>query len=265
MGPIEANRRATYRVSAAEARIGRLRFPNQEILVEIIDESADGFAILVGGILDCHVGQDVLLQTEAGWAEARIMNAAVAPLGLATNDDVSELDCTRIGLLRIRDLPPEHKTTWKSFLSAVRRPLMPLYSSWCGAISTIGCVIMGGLIVVCGLEYPHSMITLERRPMPPTGSSSASSSQSPSISWPEWRWSTQPSTGNDDILQFARPNFLLNPEISSALALSPRQFAMLRSLADRDEGTNPQRVLEILSSAQLAELRRLSEHLPKSE
>jgi hypothetical protein len=276
------DRRARFRVPAVEQRVGRLRIAQQEILVELLDESAEGFAILLGGVLECHVGQTALLQTQAGWAEVRVMNASVAQAATTSDDagESREVACTRLGLQRLRDVPVKHRSNWfAAWAPSLRRPLVPLFSTWSGAVLTVFTVVCGGALMVTGLEYPRGVITLVRRELPhPPAPTAAPESASRSKNWTAWLefpWQIHvPSGGtasdapylSPEIVRCTRPEFLLHPDTIEKLALSEFQLRKLKALTQsRSVAGNgswdrqaAQSVIAMLTTGQLAKLKQLA-------
>jgi hypothetical protein len=238
-------RRASFRVPSVEQRVARLRIAHQEILVEVLDESAEGFAILLGGTLQCHVGQKALLQTLAGWAEVVIMNAYSSEASVASDDSESrQVPCTRLGLGRVRDLPIKRRGSWLIAIGqTMQQPLVPLYSTWSGAVLTVFMVICSGWFVVYGLEYPRGIITLVRRDLPAPAPMSPPDTRLPDMAWLEFPWSLPlPSFGGSssrgeqsfsELVDLTRPEFLLHPETVGKLGLSQAQLHGLRAHADR--------------------------------
>ncbi len=278
------DRRASFRVPAVEQRVGRLRIARREILVELIDESAEGFAILLGGTLDCHVGQTARLQTSSGWAEVRIMNASMTRAVTAAEAGEScEIACTRLGLQRLRDLPVKHRANWLAALAqSLRKPLVPLFSTWSGAALTVFIVAGGSALFVTGLEHPRDVIALFSRDMPrafsPPAGPEPTKLPDAWTSWPEFPWAISvPSADNAasdaehlpaELVRFTRPEYLLHPETIEKLALSELQLRKLRAHAQSQSGAGlgswdhqaARSALAILTAEQRLALERLAGH-----
>ena len=88
------------------AKRGQLRLGDRDIDVELLDESATGFAVLLDDAPPCAVGDTLLLQLDSTASEVRVANIHMPdPL----------LMQTRIGLTRLDDLPDWDRLAPPSF------------------------------------------------------------------------------------------------------------------------------------------------------
>lgn len=142
------DRRASFRCPVnAPRRGGRLRIGKREFPVEVLDESAGGYSVVCEQVLDCEVGQSLLLQIESSWTIVRIMN-------VQTGESNS-----RLGLLRLKDLEaseidsePRIELSLES-LKRLARALAPLGRPAAGVVA----LLVGGALLGAGL-----MVALER-------------------------------------------------------------------------------------------------------
>ncbi len=107
------DRRESFRCPVADSRqgcvlqVGDTRLPGR-----LVDESAGGFSVLVqrplGLVLD--VGQTAELGSDSGWFKVRLMHVAEAEPpegGDAKSSEEEPSSWCRLGLLRVRDIPPD--------------------------------------------------------------------------------------------------------------------------------------------------------------
>ena len=157
------DRRGSYRYTVSgPRRDAQLRIGTRQFVAEILDESANGFSILLAENPGCDIGQTALLKVAAGWTETRVMNIQTqgeiaAPLASPPTEEPSEAPieqpdraarevCTRLGLMRLRDLETEEvepaPVRWNSWqtlrallthLSPLARPLTGLLAFVIGA------------------------------------------------------------------------------------------------------------------------------------
>lgn len=159
MNPTQLNAgeelRRSYRIPAVDQRTGRMRVGKLETLVEIRDESAGGFGIAVYGKLNCYVGQVVAIQTETGWAKARIMYAYVAQVPSDEEPgNLCTIPQTRLGLLRVHDHSAEvYGGRWAaSLMQMVTAPWRPFYTPVCAAVIHAVSVLCWLALVVWALK-----------------------------------------------------------------------------------------------------------------
>ncbi len=70
----------------------------------VTDESVQGFGILVHPDARCDVGKVVMLKTESGWSECKVMNVRLLDDVLLDEEDPNSGSPLRIGLLRVKDI-----------------------------------------------------------------------------------------------------------------------------------------------------------------
>ncbi len=128
-----SNQRTSFRIQLNEGREGgSLVLGDREVPVQVVDESAGGFAVTVSCDLAIEKDQTCLLKTSAGCCEVRIARKEIYPDGLL------------LGLMRLRDLQetveddPKAATIWKSLL------LSPHLSA-----IRAGTTVVGGILVMC--------------------------------------------------------------------------------------------------------------------
>ena len=158
--------RSSYRCAVSGSRRhGRLTIGDRELAVEILNESASGFSVVLDEASDCAVGVVGILKSAAGWAEVEIKNLQL--LGPAASEESADAEPkprTRLGLLRLRTLEESDAETelsvelpWLSlktlggFFGALARPLI----STAGV--TIGALVLG-ILLIYGVEQSIPLI-----------------------------------------------------------------------------------------------------------
>ncbi|HEX3726370.1 MAG TPA: PilZ domain-containing protein, partial [Pirellulales bacterium] len=86
-------RRKACRYPAVVRRSETLRIGAQEILAEIVDESATGFSLSVDTNMEFSVGQKILLENQSLWLELEVVHI----------QKISATQ-TRLGVMRLREL-----------------------------------------------------------------------------------------------------------------------------------------------------------------
>jgi hypothetical protein len=86
-------------------QVGAKRVPGR-----LLNESAGGFSVLVGGPLDLGVDQTAELHSDSGWFEvqvAHVMEASPPEGGDAKSSEEEPGPWFRLGLRRLREIPPD--------------------------------------------------------------------------------------------------------------------------------------------------------------
>lgn len=117
MSPVSfANRRNSFRCrvhALGELRVGEQRWP-----VDVVDESAGGFAVLVCGPLDVQIGQTALLGVKGLWWRVSVANSAIADEFLGSKPPTSdELSASapheaKVQIPDATSADPNQKTEW---------------------------------------------------------------------------------------------------------------------------------------------------------
>ena len=252
-GNFEEPRRTSYRFAEGVPYAGLARFGDREVVAEILDESAEGFGISVEGTLDCQVGQTILVLTSAGWSEARIMNVrALQPMPADESAEPETACATRLGLLRIKDLPTvesEEDAVRSSVRSTIRSLAAPLKTL--GGALVVTTVMIGGLVVVTaalvwamGHQKPSAKTvtlsppSIQAKPVEPRTKYVVREVASP----PEPPRELPPATETqslpglpDVVAHLPRPEFLLKADVVRELTLSPQQQQQLQSMLDEQQ------------------------------
>ena len=145
-GPQGSEKRSAFRcrVPASEResvlRVGRKRIP-----VRVLDESAGGFAVLVGRRPGVAADDVVRLWTDSGWHEARVVHVCEHEPAISDGNGGGERETPqfRVGLERLRDL-----TSWEA-----DRGLRP----WFDRLGIGGSLPLGTSTVVVGLVLAVSV------------------------------------------------------------------------------------------------------------
>lgn len=171
-------RRRSYRCPLiGPRRLARLRIGDVEFDAEVLDESPDGFAVVVAGTPDCRVGQNLLLHIAAAWVEVRVMHLRALP-SIPSED--SESPPTgggmQLGLMRLRDVEswetsagPAAGFTLAS-LKSLAVALMPLRRSIGSTVClVVGTALAGGaLLWVLDHSFSDEPVIVRDVPLLPT-------------------------------------------------------------------------------------------------
>lgn len=243
------NQRMSYRVPAVGPRYARLKFQQEERLVLIVDESAEGFGVLAECKFADTLGLVVLLQTGSGWTEAKVANVSAASVPNSLNRS-GESPCMRLGLIRIRDLPLKLAVAspFASLFECLWRPLRPFSSSWQAATLSVAAIVCGGLVAIVALEHPGSL----------------TNSRELKSLWRGWMGTARqamPGQGSfatseqllSDLIPLTRPETLTQPRAAEHLGLSEYQIDRLRTMASTQPDNRAMRkqALQILTRDQL--------------
>jgi hypothetical protein len=152
-------RRESYRCQVTGPRsLARLKIDGRMEDVEIVDESASGFCVLVPGADEIAVGRRLLLQMDANWSEIEVMRV----LDAAAPDDPTESETrpyTQLGVRRVRDLEdweiePKAEHWWSEIeLKSMAVPLMPLARPVAGVVALIIGAPLVAVLLVWALEH----------------------------------------------------------------------------------------------------------------
>lgn len=154
------DRRRAYRCPVAGSRAGAvLRLGTREIAADIVDESANGFAVVVEENVRSETGQTFSLGTAGGWVEVEVKNVQYQQWTSFEEDGNAVTKTrTRLGLLRLRDLTvwTPDETLWQRLSIAGVRKLLgvmrPLTQSFSRAALVVLGIALVGLGLVWGLE-----------------------------------------------------------------------------------------------------------------
>jgi hypothetical protein len=264
-------RRGSYRCPVqGDRRQGRLRIRLREFPVEILDESAQGFAVAADAALDCQVGDVVLAEIASAWFEARVANRNLAECEAADGESPT-VARTGLGLVRLRELdaaqvdPSEAPLlSWLRFKSMLQ-PLVPLGRSARGTVVMIvGIVVLGAILVSvlersapladalqseaarqsdgqvlapdmgASVEEPQS--TRKRKREPERTEREAELAETAEVAKAAAAAKAE-STAKvaqavpERIARMAHPDFVLRPEVTEKLTLSPQQRERLEQLS----------------------------------
>lgn len=147
-----ADRRATFRFPVSgERSAGRLQWGDREIQVQVIDESAGGFAVEFDGPTECRVGDQLFLAMGEEWIRVRVVFLDMQDIGVERFSNANLVSQTRLGLLRVSD-----EVTWedqkgqRGVWARFRRPLVNLRKQklWAAAaVFVAGLVAVGGALL----------------------------------------------------------------------------------------------------------------------
>ncbi len=161
----QRDRRSAYRCPApASHQEATLKTEQEEFPVQLLDESAVGFAVRIQGPLSVEANDVVRLRTISGWFEVRVANVAEEPaaesdLEAGESDDRQSSDppapTFRLGLHRLKDVDPwdepAARTSWFN-----RLPLVSLTSRENPLVLFgFGAIVLGGAIVLAAVFFPR--------------------------------------------------------------------------------------------------------------
>jgi hypothetical protein len=154
------DRRRAYRCPVAGPRASAvLRLGTREVAAEIVDESANGFAVVVDENVRSETGQTFSLGTADGWVEVEVKNIQFQQwTSFEEGGEPVTKTRTRLGLLRLRDLAvwAPDVTLWQRLSIAGVRKLLgvmrPLTQSFSRAAALVLGIALVGLGLVWGLE-----------------------------------------------------------------------------------------------------------------
>ena len=147
-----ADRRATFRFPVSgERSAGRLQWGDREIDVQVIDESAGGFAVEFDGPTECRAGDQLFLGMGEEWIRVRVVFLDMQDIGVERFSNANLVSQTRLGLMRVNDEATwedqkEDRGAWARF----RRPLVNLRKQklWAAAaVFVAGLVAVGGALL----------------------------------------------------------------------------------------------------------------------
>jgi hypothetical protein len=260
-------RRSSYRCAVSgPRRVGRLKISEREVAVEILDESVNGFSVMLDGAPECDIGDILSVQVASNWSEVRVMN-------LQLQKSITEEEPgntvfttrTRLGLLRLRDIDawdaaPERprRRSWRQLIV----PLMPVGRPLTTAVGLILGIFLGFMVLVWALESSAPLIQVVGDDVPhgsprddvPLSAPSTEDSRSRSVGSRPYRplkvklpiasTAADPPARSrpeqampEEAIRLSRPEFLLQPQISRLLALSREQVDKLRRIFDEYQTT----------------------------
>lgn len=182
------DRRKAYRCPVVGPRASAiLRLGTREMAAEIVNESANGFAVVVDENVRSEAGQTFSLGTTDGWVEVEVKNIQFQQwTSFEAGGEPVTKTRTRLGLLRLRDLDvwTPDESLWQRLSVAGIRKLMdamrPLTQSFSHAALLVLGIALIGLGLVWGLEQtkivehtsikelaPPAKIKEVNRPAPP--------------------------------------------------------------------------------------------------
>lgn len=148
-----ADRRTAFRFPVSGERSeGRLQWGNGEIDVQVVDESAGGFAVEFEGPTDCRVGDQLFLGIGDEWVRVRIVFLDMQDVGAERFSNCNLVSQTRLGLKRVADenWNPNDKSKKHGLWPKFRLPLVNLRKQtlWkAAAVFVIGLVAVGGALL----------------------------------------------------------------------------------------------------------------------
>jgi hypothetical protein len=255
--------RDSYRCSVSgPRRNGRLRIGEREVAVEIVDESAKGFAVMFDGTLECYIGQQILVQVASAWTKVRVMNFRLQEsIATEESEDPVSTTRTRLGLMRLNELdaweidPPQPaalpQATFKTIIHCLVYVVRPL-------TSVAGLIIMAPLAAIAlmwALEnyVPEDLLVREKAAHsgPKTENSRsrffspAGKETPPAAFQPAEPPAHARAKGAmpQQVIRSSRPESLLKPEVTKLLALKPEQLQQLRQIFDDYRTTSKEALL----------------------
>jgi hypothetical protein len=148
-----SDRRSAFRFPVSGERSqGQLRWGDHEIDVEVVDESAGGFAVEFDGPTECRVGDQLLLGIGDDWVPVRVMFLDMQDVGVERFTTCNLMSHTRLGLKRISE-----DATWskpnrarQGFWARFRRPRIHVRKQklWiAAAVFVTGLIVVGGVFM----------------------------------------------------------------------------------------------------------------------
>jgi hypothetical protein len=231
-----------------------MKIGERDLVVEIVDESANGFSIEVDGGLGCEVGQVALLGNASGWTEVRVVNAR--PQRSVEGDELegqTSDNRMRLGLLRLRDLESSEVEeerpapfSWGEVFKTIC-PLAPL--GW--VLGVAACLIFGAsliFVLVWTLEHKEAsdhMLSIDAPPPRAAGDDSrppfAGAVQGTARRAPEPARPRGHARSTKAVAEKSNPaspiESILKPADKESLALSREQFQRLQQSFDEYQTT----------------------------
>jgi hypothetical protein len=146
-------RRSAFRFPVSgPRRNGRLQVGECEFAVDVVDESAGGFAIEFTHLADCHVGDMLMLRVADDWFKVRIAFLEMQDVGVERFTGCDLKSHTRLGLMRISDEEgwALKRKKGKRHLFRFRRPRVYVRKNAlvAAAISiVVGLIVFGGALI----------------------------------------------------------------------------------------------------------------------
>ena len=144
-------RRSHYRCRVSgDRRTGRMKIDERELGVEIVDESANGFAVEVDAGQGCEIGQVAFLENASGWTEVRVVNirpqrsVEANELAGQTSDTRMRLGLVRLQISESSEVEEEQQAafSWGEVMRTIC-PLAPL-----GWVLGVGaCLVFGASLI----------------------------------------------------------------------------------------------------------------------
>jgi hypothetical protein len=237
--------------------VGEAQFP-----ALIADESVQGFGILVHADAKCEVGKSVMLKTESGWSECRVMNIRLLDDVLLDEDDPESGSPLRVGLMRVKDIEDDNQQGgWREMLRSGPRKIAvaALGNPMGGAmVFTVLLFIVAG-IVIWSLERPGLVrVTrgegsdempevIEPRTKVIVGAEDAKAPPRKRKKLGQTAKEAVKDVAEDvadlvkeiriprGVIRKSMPSRLLDPDVISRLSLDERQLTQLRGLLDEQE------------------------------
>lgn len=297
------DRRGSFRcqVSGARGR-GQVRIGEEDIAVEVRDESASGLSIVFDGQYPIAIGEQLLIEIDASWTEVQVMNCRQQEVVVPgeAGEPVQQMRMC-LGLKRLRDLETDDfqssKERWRDRIDvrALLERMLPVGRQFGGVAAVVGGIFLTGLLLVWGLEttfkkdpkrYQQDRPTAEVKVLPLERTVSRYTRPERTVELPKWPFGKvrMPSISKQP-LRLPNSDFLFSPEVIDELKLTADQIEVLtravqhgrisRAPLPSEAGLEdaPTTVelaaqqLEILSEAQRLALKRLiasSQALPSA-
>jgi hypothetical protein len=148
-----SDRRSAFRFPVSGERSqGQLRWGDHEIDVEVVDESAGGFAVEFDGPTECRVGDQLMLGVADEWVPVRVMFLDMQDVGVERFTTCNLVSHTRLGLKRISEDArwPTANRTSQGFWARFRRPRINVRKQklWiAAAVFCAGLIVVGGVFM----------------------------------------------------------------------------------------------------------------------
>jgi hypothetical protein len=256
--PASADRRTFYRCAVEDERFACLQVGETQFPALIADESVQGFGILVHPDAWCEVGKLVMLKTESGWSECKVMNSRLLDDVLLDEDDPESGSPLRIGLMRVKDIESdaEQRIGWRQLLTTGPRKVAVAALGHPGGgavVFTLLLIVVAG-IVIWSLERPGLVRVTRGEPsdeMPGVIEPRKKIIVGEDTKAPPRRRKSLAQSAEDVVKEVADlateirvpqhvirrslPTHLLDPEVVQRLALNERQLVQLRRLIQEQQ------------------------------
>jgi hypothetical protein len=229
--PVWGEKRNAFRCPVSQPehvallRVGKKR----QMRVQLLDESAGGFAVLADRHPGVQAGDVVRLCTESGWHEVRVVHVCKHRPAVAEGESLGESEGPqfRVGFERLRDLAPREGArclrAWFGRLGIGRS--LPLFSS--AAVVVVVLLLSVTAALAAGAAILHQIVNSR-----PTSQSALSQLEEPISSSAPSRNADGPSQTMPTIARLPGASPFASKEVARELELSQSQQEEIGRIVD---------------------------------